>query len=228
MQSLRVTNLVKYFGATAALHEVSFCALANELVLLCGANGAGKSTLLSCLSGLTHPDSGEISFPQGKPSFGVLLQENFLYQELTVAENLRFYGALERVPQLDLAVETVLAQVGLERFSKKRVAELSLGMKKRLALGRATIHQPKLLLLDEPFAHLDADGCRAMLELLRWHRQQGGMQVVAAHDLDLSAIFPAHVLTLDRGRVVDDYYRLPDAPAVEVPRGEMIATAGVG
>ena len=208
---IQADNLGKSYGVTWALRGVRLEVGAGEAVAVFGANGAGKSTLLRLLATLSSPSCGTLQLmgrdagqhPQlVRAALGVLVQQSYLYAELTAAENLALYADLYGVTDGPQRVREVLADIGLSQVATRRVRTLSRGMQQRLALARAMIHRPALLLLDEPDSGLDAAGQRYLAHLLRAGCRQGQAVVLATHRLDLGLEVCGRALILAGGRVV--------------------------
>ena len=223
-ESLTVTDLSRAFGRRRALHKATFRAAAGEIVGVLGPNGAGKSTLLGVLSTLLAPTSGQVAYGNHgaaagaslRARIGVLGHDLFLYPELTARENLRFFAELHGVPDPAARVAAALAQAVLETRADEPVSTFSRGMRQRVALERALIHAPRLVLLDEPFTGLDEASATALLARLRALRQAGCIVVAATHDLDLADGLFDRAIFLRDGRIVDD---------VAAPRGLRAAYA---
>ena len=189
---LQITRLSKQFGQRKALDELSLSLRPGEIYGLLGPNGAGKTTALNLLCGLLKPDSGEI-LVQEKPVsratkllVGVMPQQNLLYQSLTASENLSFIGSIYGLSRQALAqqVERCLASVNLSDRAHCVVGDLSGGMQRRLSLAASIIHQPKLVVLDEPSTGLDIEARYEVWELIRSLKQQGVTVLLTTHLLD--------------------------------------------
>jgi heme exporter protein A len=189
-----VRSVSRHFGRRRALHKVSFTCRAGQLVGLLGPNGAGKSTLLSILATLAAPTSGTVMYGAAtaaeagaaiRARLGALGHDLYLYPELTARENLRFFARLHRVPNVDAIVDAALVRAGLEHRADDVVSGFSRGMRQRLALERALLHTPRLVLLDEPFTGLDDTSTRALLGRLRELGESGAIIVLTTHDLDV-------------------------------------------
>ncbi len=162
---LEAVGLGRRFGQRWVLRGLDFSAQPGQCVAIIGANGSGKSTLLRCLAGLLRPDAGSVRW-FGQPAGGAALRawigfmghESGLYSQLSVYENLLFAARMYGLPHPAARAEHWAAEVGLAAHAHRRVAQLSQGMRQRAALARALIHQPRLVLLDEPFVGLDAHG----------------------------------------------------------------------
>jgi heme exporter protein A len=155
---IRARKLGRRFGAKRVLHDLDLDVAANDCLLVTGPNGSGKSTLLSLCAGLLAPTGGEIEVAVGRGRIGYVAHEPLLYRELTALENLDLYGRLYRVPERRERVGMLLERFSLWGARHERVGAFSRGMVQRLALCRALLHDPELLLLDEPFAGLDEAG----------------------------------------------------------------------
>jgi ABC-type multidrug transport system ATPase subunit len=155
---IRARKLGRRFGAKRVIHDLDLDVAARDCLLVTGPNGSGKSTLLSLCAGLLAPTSGEIEVAVERGLIGYVAHEPLLYRELTALENLDLYGRLYRVPERRERVGMLLERFGLWEARHERVGAFSRGMVQRLALCRALLHDPELLLLDEPFAGLDDAG----------------------------------------------------------------------
>ena len=210
--ALGVDDVTRVFGRRRAVAHVSFTAPTGSIVGLLGHNGAGKSTLLAMLATLMRPTSGRITYGTHtlesagaslRSAIGILGHDLFLYPELSARENLLFFAGLYGDPTPAETVRLALDQAGLSARSDDPVSSLSRGMRQRVALERALIHRPRLVLLDEPFTGLDDASAHALLARLRTLRESGAIVVVATHDLDLADGLLDQVLFLRDGRVVD-------------------------
>lgn len=203
-------NVEKRFGRIAALDGIDLEFPSGALALL-GPNGAGKSTLLRVVATLTRPTRGRI-FIRGvdagnepervRADIGLISHQTLLYEDLTAGENLRFYGRLYGLDDLKERVRQALAEVGLSGREHDRVRGYSRGMKQRLAVARATLHQPAILLLDEPFGGLDAAACAMLSERLRRLRREGRTVILVTHDLQRCLDLADRFAILNRGRFV--------------------------
>lgn len=208
---IEVSGLGKRFGARAALADVSARVADGEFVAVLGPNGAGKSTLLRILATLDVPTHGTVRLAGRDPAddgvavrrlLGYVGHEPALYEDLTARENLRFFGGFHPVPDLDARVTRALADAGLADRADDRVRAFSRGMRQRLALARATLHEPRLLLLDEPFTGLDAPARRALREQLAALRGRATV-LYSTHDAD-TVTDADRALVLRQGRLVHD------------------------
>ena len=151
-------GLGRSFGTKRVLRDLDLELAERELLLVTGPNGSGKSTLLALLAGLLVPTQGELEVSAERSRIGYLAHEPLVYRELTALENLDLYGRLYRVPERRERIGMLLERYGLWEARRERVATFSRGMLQRLALCRTLLHEPDLLLLDEPYAGLDEEG----------------------------------------------------------------------
>ncbi len=193
MNRLTVVNVARHYGRRKALSQISFACDSGEIVGLLGPNGAGKSTLLNILATLLAPSEGTVEYG-GAPSadgaavraqIGMLGHDLFLYPELTARENLTFFGHLYGLKDVPGRVASALDRAGLSARADDYVGGFSRGMRQRVALERALLHDPRLILLDEPFTGLDQDSTRALVERLRDRQRAGCLIILATHDLDV-------------------------------------------
>lgn len=203
---LRCSRLSRFFGDFAALRQVEFACRAGTITALWGANGAGKSTLLRILAGGLRPSEGhawidgaEAGSAAARRQTGLLSHASLLQPALTVEENLHFYATLYSLHPS--AAGRALTAVGAEALARLRVGELSQGMRQKAALARSVLHQPKLLLLDEPFASLDRAAVAELEATLAQLRSAGTTIIASSHQAEpLRALADAE-LTLERGRI---------------------------
>ena len=203
-------DVSRHFGRRRAVSRMSFRASRGMILGLLGPNGAGKSTLLAMLATVLRPSSGVIrygtlSLSDGaalRARIGVLGHDLFLYPELTAHENLAFFAGLYGVADTDARARAALERAGLSTRGDEPVSSFSRGMRQRVALERALIHDPRLALLDEPFTGLDDASTGALLGRLRSLRDSGAIVILATHDLDLAEGLLDHALFLRDGRIV--------------------------
>ena len=203
-----VDEVSRVFGRRRALSRVSARVEAGQIVGILGPNGAGKSTLLGILATLLRPTTGQVRYgdlgaARGaalRARIGVLGHDLFLYPELTARENLEFFAGVHGLDRPGDAAREALARAGLGDRGDDPVSAFSRGMRQRVALERALIHDPRLVLLDEPFTGLDDASASALLRRLHALRDAGAMVVVATHDLDLADGLLDHALFLRDGR----------------------------
>jgi ABC-type multidrug transport system ATPase subunit len=151
-------RLGRSFGAKTVLRDLDLDVAERDLLLVTGPNGSGKSTLLALCAGLLAPTRGELEVRADRGRIGYLAHEPLVYRELTAVENLDLYGRLYRVPERRERIGMLLERYGLWEARRERVGAFSRGMQQRLALCRTLLHEPDLLLLDEPYAGLDEEG----------------------------------------------------------------------
>ena len=192
---IRARGLEKRFGATRVLTGLDVDVAEREFLVVTGPNGAGKSTLLALCAGLLAPTRGELEVAVERGEIGYLAHEPLLYRELTALENLHLYGRLYRVPERHERIGMLLGRFRLWEKRHERVGDLSRGLAQRLALCRALLHEPPLLLLDEPFAGLDHEGAEVVDEELARGRETRTL-VIATHDPDRVAGLTTGTLAL--------------------------------
>ena len=203
-----LAGAAKRFGPHTALHPIDLVIPRGQAVLLVGANGAGKSTLLRMVAGLCRPSEGKVKIngrdpqriPEVRAEVGLLSHQTLLYDELTARENLRFFAQLYGLDNPDERLAAALAAVGLNERLDQRVGSFSRGMKQRLAIARAILHRPSILLLDEPFTGLDASASAALHHLLRRFRQEGRTCILVTHRLDEADGLVDRLLVIERGQ----------------------------
>ena len=212
---LSVENLRKSFGALAAVSDVSFAVAPGQLVGLLGPNGAGKTTAVSMIAGLVTPDHGEVRIDGRaltgdtdplKRRIGLVPQDLALYDELTARENLRFFGALYRLrgDALDAAIAASLELVGLADRARDRVKTFSGGMKRRLNLAAGLLHDPDVLILDEPTVGVDPQSRNAIFENLEILKRRGKALLYTTHYMEEAERLADRIVVLDHGRVIAD------------------------
>lgn len=209
MTALAVDNVWKYYGDFPALRGISFGAPRGACVALLGRNGAGKTTLLRILAGLSRPTRGSVRVlgldslsPDVRRATGVLGHGIGIYDELSAYENLRLFAALYGLDRPHQAALEWLERTGLERVRDGLVREFSRGMRQRLAVARAFLHRPSLLLLDEPFTALDDRAIALLQGLLRESLASGATIVMSTHQLREALELASHVALIVRGRLV--------------------------
>ncbi len=216
-------DLVKQFGRFAALRGVSAEFDAGKFHVILGDNGAGKTTLLRALAGLAHPTRGTISIlgktpHQASREIGYMAHPSLLYDEMSGMENLRYFARLYDIIGDDRCREVIQA-VRLDPELSRPVGKYSQGMRQRMSLARAILHDPKILLLDEPFSNVDVHSAREMVGLLKGMRDAGKTIFVVTHQAALLEGAADEFVWMQAGQIVDrtDYFSsdhlAPDHPA---------------
>ncbi len=203
---IKVRGLVKTFGVRPVLRGLNLTVARGECVALLGPNGSGKTTLMRTLAGLSRPSAGTLtiggwSLPGEaaavRAQLGVVAHLPLLFDQLTAEENLRFfarlYGANEE------RIRETLARVGLTKRAKDRVGTFSRGMQQRLGIARAILHQPAVLLLDEPYTGLDVDGAAMLDGLIGELNAAGRTILLTSHDLEHALRLSQRIVILGRG-----------------------------
>jgi len=209
---LTVSRVSRHYGRRRALDCVSITLRSGELVGLLGPNGAGKSTLLGLIATLIRPSSGSVAYG-GRPAsetsaalrskLGFLSHDLQLYTELTARENLEFFAELYGLEDPRECAVRALKLAGLESRGDDLVQGFSRGMCQRLALERVLLHEPRLILLDEPFTGLDEAAGRTLVERLRALKADGRMVLLATHDLEAVEGLLDRIVILRKGRLVE-------------------------
>lgn len=208
--AVEARGVKKAFGRTWALRGVDLVVEPGECVALLGPNGSGKTTLLRILATLIRPAEGSVRIFGRDPRregeacrrlLGFVGHDSFLYGSLSVSENLQFYASLFGLPDIPARTEEVLEALGLQRRAHDLVRTLSRGLQQRVAIASALLHDPRLVLLDEPFTGLDAQASRSLGEMLASLRGQGKAIIMATHNLTEGLEVCDRAVILLEGRV---------------------------
>ena len=192
------------YGSVRALDDVSFTLQPGQTLAVFGPNGAGKTTLLKVLAGLIRPRAGRARVEGGRRAVGWIGHQAQLYGQLTVWENLQFWAALYDVPEPDflLRADDLLLRLGLQNYRHRLVRELSRGLLQRVAIARALIHDPRVLLLDEPFTGLDRTAAEEFRKLLAQQAAAGRVTVLVTHNVEEGTELATDVAFMRAGRFV--------------------------
>jgi heme exporter protein A len=205
---IEVNKLIKRFGLKAVLRGLDFEVQPGEFVALLGPNGAGKTTFLRILATLSRPSMGDVKVAgyhlphqaaQVRARLGVVSHMPLLYEDLTAEENLRFYARMYGISKKEERITEVLEMIGLEKRRKDLIRTFSRGMQQRLAIGRAVLHDPEVMLFDEPYTGLDQDASSMLDEVLRSVAAQGRTVVMTSHDLARAEELATRFDILSRG-----------------------------
>lgn len=204
---IRLQDVSVKLDEKKVLNSLDFIWNRGESIALVGANGAGKSTLLKVLATFLKPSNGKMIYPEGmdlqqwRSSIGTVFPENFLYESLTAFENLDFYRQLYGIEDKN-GIEHVLQKVALIHVRHEPVRSFSKGMKQRLSIARALIHQPMAYLLDEPFDGLDLASKEVLKGLLFDLKQEGAGWVLVSHDIQEAWAMCDRALLINQGRII--------------------------
>jgi len=220
---IRFENIEKRYGGLAALRRIRFEIAPGECVALAGRNGSGKTTLLRIAAGLVRPTSGELTFPsalgavagatsraskaeavRAKVSRGFVAHATMVYDELTAEENLLLFARLQQTPNAAARVERLLHEVGLFDRRASLVRTFSRGMRQRVAIARALLHEPSILLLDEPSTGLDPQGVAWLAATLRQLCDAGCTILMSLHGESEISMLATRAIRLDAGLIVAD------------------------
>jgi ABC-2 type transport system ATP-binding protein len=215
MAILEVTHLRKSFGSLVAVDDVSFALESGRLVGLLGPNGAGKTTTVSMISGLVTPERGEVlvggkrlggDTDPAKRRIGLVPQDLALYDELSARDNLRFFGALYNLSgrALDTAITAALELVELADRARDTVKTFSGGMKRRLNLAAGLLHDPDILLLDEPTVGVDPQSRNAIFDNLELLKRRGKALLYTTHYMEEAERLADRIVVIDHGKVIAD------------------------
>ena len=205
---IAVKKLVKRFGLKTVLRGVDFDVQPGEFVALLGPNGAGKTTFLRILASLSRPSLGEVHIAgyklpheaaQVRARLGVVSHLPLLYGDLTAEENLQFYARMYNLPNYELRINEVLEMIGLVARRRDLVRTFSRGMQQRLAIGRAVLHDPDVILFDEPYTGLDQDASAMLDDVLKAVAAKGRTVVMTSHDLARAEDLATRFDVLSRG-----------------------------
>ena len=209
---LQVLGVRKSFGKVEALRGVSLSVDRGEIVSLLGPNGAGKTTLLKIIVGVLAPDDGEVlvdgrdvwASPEVKATIGYLPQENILYKSLNAYENLLFYALLYGLPRKKARerIEELIARLDMRNYARRLVRTYSGGMKKRLSIAATIIHDPTLLILDEPTTGLDPHVRREIWGIIRELKERDTAILLATHYMEEADELSDKVYIIDRGEII--------------------------
>ena len=208
--AIQVVGLRKDFGEYPVLWDLDLSVRWGEFLVIFGANGVGKTTLLKVLSAQARPDDGQVyiggmdmrsNAVPVRRSLGVVAHRNLLYEDLTCYENLLFFGRMFALKNLRERIEEVLGLIGLQGRAHRRVRTLSNGMQKRMAIARAILHRPTVLLLDEPEAGLDQEALEMLETLLGEWRIANRTVVMTTHNLEQGLAWGDRVAILARGQI---------------------------
>jgi heme exporter protein A len=211
--ALACERLTKRYGRIAALKSVDVEVSPGECVAVFGRNGAGKTTLLHVAGALIRSFEGEVRVFGAsrrdadvgtRRAVGLVLHETCLYDDLSALDNLRFFARLYGVADYEARARDVLARVDLAERANPVVRTLSRGMKQRLAIARALVHRPRLLLMDEPFTGLDEPASQTLVAALRDFVREGGAVVLSTHDVERAFDVATRAIILERGSITLD------------------------
>jgi heme ABC exporter ATP-binding subunit CcmA len=207
---ITIRKLVKTFGVMPVLRGIDLEVSRGDCVALLGANGSGKSTLIRLIAGLSKATAGEISvggwqLPREayavRSQIGLVAHRTLIYDNLTARENLRFFGRLYNLSDIDARIESGLQRVGLTRRADDITRTFSRGMQQRLAIARALLHDPAVLLLDEPYTGLDVSAAEVLDDIVIHASEEGRTILMTTHELDRAGRLATRAVILAKGKI---------------------------
>jgi heme exporter protein A len=210
---ISIEKLSKAFGTNIVLRNINLKIEKGEFLTIFGPNGAGKTTLIKIMATLVTPTSGNVIIEgldikenpiEIRKKIGVISHETYLYHELTAAENLRFFGRMYDTPQLETRIDDLIKQVGLTYRKNDRVSTFSRGMKQRLSIARALIHDPPILFLDEPYTGLDQHAIATFDRILGGMNAQDKTRVLISHDIEHGISLCDRAIILSGGHIAHE------------------------
>jgi heme exporter protein A len=213
---ITVEKLDKTFGARWALRGVSFTIQQGEIVALVGPNGAGKTTLLRIIGTLSRANAGRIHIGKipiaehansARAAIGFVGHQTFMYDDLTAWENLNFYARLYDLPNIPQRIHAVAGQVGIENRLNDVTRTLSRGLQQRLTIARMLLHDPAVLLLDEPYTGLDQVAADLLDQIMMEAKREGRAILFSTHDLERGLAICDRAIIMKAGRIVHDLPR---------------------
>jgi heme exporter protein A len=208
---LELRNMTKLLGDKLVLRNITLTLKKGEILAVIGPNGAGKSTFFICTVGLLQPTSGDIllngkilkkNSAEIKQKIGFLGHESFLYNNLSPLENLKFYGKLYKVKELDRKANELLKEVGLFLFRDMPIRSFSRGMMQRLAIARVLLPDPDILMLDEPHTGLDQEAVALLNQIIKQKRVNGTSILIISHDFEQVHALADRVAVLKKGKII--------------------------
>jgi heme exporter protein A len=208
---LELRNMTKLLGDKLVLRNITLTLEKGEILAVIGPNGAGKSTFFKCTVGLLQPTSGEILLDgklvkknsgEVKQKIGFLGHESFLYNTLSPLENLKFYGKLYKVKDLDRKANDLLKEVGLYLFRDIPIRSFSRGMMQRLAIARVLLPDPEILMLDEPHTGLDQEAVALLNKIIKKKQASGTSILIISHDFEQVHTLADRVAVLRKGKII--------------------------
>jgi heme ABC exporter ATP-binding subunit CcmA len=212
---IELMEVSRKFNSIYVLKDLDLLVQNGECLAVLGSNGTGKTTLLRIVSSLIRHQKGTVRIAGfelpgeselARKKIGVVFHEPMVYEELTPFENLKYYSQLYGKRKSDASLTAALEQVGLGAFVSKKVTTFSRGMKQRLAIVRAIIHDPEILLLDEPYTALDESGCILLNEIVKQFTAKGGCVVITSHDLTRLENSATRYGILDTGKIQKEIF----------------------
>ncbi len=213
MPAIKAAEVCKSFESRAVLEKINLRLGSGEGLCICGKNASGKTTLLRTIAGLLRPNSGSVEIcgfdtqqrrEEAMAMLGAVFHKSMIYPQLTIIENLRFFAGLYGLKNVNGLIDELLERTYLADYRYEKAGILSAGMLQRLALVRALIHSPKVLLADEPFSALDSQGSELVIKMLHDFRSAGGAILMTSHNLDSALHCCSRAAVLDEHKIIFD------------------------
>ena len=217
---IQICNISKYFNNKAAINNLSLNIYKGDLITLIGPNGSGKTTLFKIISTILTPDSGTLkikNFNAVKKSqlirnkIGLTSHESFLYKDLTLKENLLFIGNLFRLENVEKRILSLSEKFQMKNYLNKPIHTLSKGLTKRATLIRTFLHDPEILLLDEPLSDLDMESQIVLIEYLKQESSNNKTILISTHQIELSIDLKTQIAIIDRGKLINLFPETPSS-----------------
>ena len=220
---IKISNISKYFNHKVAINNLSLNIYKGDLITLIGPNGSGKTTLFKIISTILSPDSGSLEI-KGlnavkknqllRNKIGLTSHESFLYKDLTIKENLLFIGNLFRVENIEKRISYLSEKFQMKKYLDKPIHTLSKGLTKRATLIRTFLHDPEILLLDEPLSDLDMESQIVLIEFLKQESSNNKTIIISTHQIELSIDLKTQIAIINNGKIINILSKTP--PSISI------------
>ena len=220
---IKICNISKYFNNKAAINNLSLNIYKGDFITLIGPNGSGKTTLFKIISTILPPDSGTIEI-KGlnavkksqliRNKIGLTSHDSFLYKDLTLKENLLFIGNLFRLENIEKRISSLSEKFQMKNYLDKPIHTLSKGLAKRATLIRTFLHDPEILLLDEPLSDLDMESQIVLIEFLKQESSNNKTILIATHQIELSIDLKTQIAIIDSGKLINLFHETPSSISI--------------
>ena len=220
---IKISNISKYFNHIVAINNLSLNIYKGDLITLIGPNGSGKTTLFKIISTILSPDSGSLEI-KGlnavkksqllRNKIGLTSHESFLYKDLTIKENLLFIGNLFRVENIEKRISYLSEKFQMKKYLDKPIHTLSKGLTKRATLIRTFLHDPEILLLDEPLSDLDMESQIVLIEFLKQESSNNKTIIISTHQIELSIDLKTQIAIINNGKIINLLSKTPSSISI--------------